>query len=205
MTNKEEAFLQYYIANGSNTGRKAELYRLAFGKEAEGKKDSSLETYAKRLLATKEAKDYIKQHRPNDVVRSEQLLDAIRDLKELEQAKDHKVADVLAIKREIRLHLSDLAKCIDVVEQSRKEEYSISNVRFTLTIPLKGQEGKEEQCYLASYIQELIKANKSKLLLVNAGEVKEIKFMGNTSGEMTAQDVEESLKEETFSFALKAS
>lgn len=205
MTNKEEAFLKYYIANGLNTGRKAELYRLAFGKETEGIKDSSLETYAKRLLAQKEAKDYIKKHRPNDVVRSEQLLDAIKDLKELEQAKDHKVADVLAIKREIRLHLSDLSKCIDVVEQGRKEEYNISNVKFTLTIPLKGQEGEEEQDYLTAYLRELIETNRSKLLLVNAGELKEIMFMGDVSGEMTAQDVEESLRGETFSFALRAS
>lgn len=205
MTNKEEAFLKYYIANGLNAGRKAELYRLAFGKETEGIKDSSLETYAKRLLAQKEAKDYIKKHRPNDVVRSEQLLDAIKDLKELEQAKDHKVADVLAIKREIRLHLSDLSKCIDVVEQGRKEEYNISNVKFSLTIPLKGQEEEEEQDYLTAYIRKLIEGNKSKLLLVNAGELKEISFMGDTVGNMTALDVEESLKDETFSFALKAS
>lgn len=205
MTNKEETFLQYYIANGFNAGRKAELYRLAFGKEAEGIKDSSLETYAKRLLATKEAKDYVKQHRPNDVVRSEQLLDAIKDLKELEQSKDHKVADILAIKREIRLHLSDLAKCIDVVEQGRKEEYSISNVKFTLTIPLQGQETEGLLDCLKAYLRELIDSNKPKLILVNRGELKEIMFMGNTGGEITAQKVEESLKDETFSFALRAS
>lgn len=198
MSNKEEAFLQYYIANGLNSSRKAELYRLAFGSEVKGVQDSSLETYAKRLLATKEAKAYIKKHRPNDVVRSEQLLDAIKELTDLLQLND-KVSDILAIRREIRLHLADLAKCVDVVEASKQSEWAVTGSFVKVTAPVDVSDSDS----LNGYVKYLAQPNKAaRLFLVNGGKIKEL-FVLPGNSELDTNEVEENLKAEKFGIAFR--
>ncbi len=198
MTNKEEAFLQFYIANGLNPGRKAELYRLAYGKEVENIQDSSLETYAKRLLAKPEAKEYIKRHQPNDVVRSELLLDAIKELNELLKVNS-KVSDVLAIRREIRLHLTDLSKCVDIVEATNKDEWKMYPYFITVTIPT---DSNEEAKY-EDYIRQLTKpSGSSKLLLVNGTTIKELAVITGENA-LTNKEIEDGVKNNEFAFALK--
>lgn len=200
MSSKEEAFLQYYVAAGLSPGKKVECYRLAFGKEAEGVQDSSVETYAKRLLATKEAKAYIKQHRPNDVVRSEQLLDAIKELNELLQVNS-KVSDILAIRREIRLHLSDLAKCVDVVEATKQSEWAVSDGFVKVTAPIDVNDPKS----LNSYVRYLSQPNKAaRLFLVNGGIIKELIVVAGNS-ELNIVEVEERMKNEQFGLAFRVS
>lgn len=200
MNNKEEIFLQYYIASGLNASRKAELYRLAFGTEVKGIKDSSLETYAKRLLAQKESKDFIKKHRPNDLIRSEQLLDAIKELQEL-LIINTKVSDVLAIRREIRLHLADLAKCVDVVEGSKgNNEWKVLGDSIKLTVPIDASEPKA----LSRYINGLTNSKESvKILIVMGKEIKEMIPLSIEEDGVTAEEMYELLMQEEFGIALK--
>lgn len=201
MTSKEEAFLQYYVANGMNSRKKADLYRLAFGKQVEDKKDSSLETYAKRILASSEAKEYIKKHRPNNVVRSEYLLDAIKDLNELAERKfaEGKSREFSELKKEVRLHLADLAKCIDVVEAGKTEEFKITDFKFSLTIPLSaGKKAIQDTC---NYVNGLLDGRSPRLLLINNGELKELDFFG-VNEDLSSENVREALARENFGLAI---
>ncbi len=198
MKTKEKAFLQYYVSTGQNTQRKVECYKLAFGKDAEGVKDSSINTYAKRLLATSEAKEWLNAHRPSSEMRGEQLLDAIEDLNGL-LLDNPKVSDQLSIRREIRLHLSDLAKCVEPINKSGESEFIVHEDFFTITSLIK----TTDKVGMLDLLSTVADRPHTTILLCNNGQVQELLPIFRNESKDNAFALKEGLAAGEFGLAVR--
>lgn len=175
---QEQAFLNYYISTGQNASKKIECYRLAFGQAVADVKDSSIDTYAKRILATKEAKDYMQAHRPTFIMRSEELIEAIKEMKQLlDHAKTP--AEHGNIRKEIRLHLADLAKCIEAAPVMPTDEWIFSEERFYMHQPKRNKNSANDELsdkeFTARFLaKEMLKVKEPCLFYIKDGQVAEI-------------------------------
>lgn len=134
LDSKRSLFLDLYIANGLNPSKKVECYRLAYSEETDGVQDNSCATYAKKILATKQAKDYIQERRVTNSAVSLQLMEALRYLDKMLKERNLKPYEEINVLKERRQHISDLSKIIEIVRpiNSYEDEYLISDISFHL-------------------------------------------------------------------------
>lgn len=136
MNDKETLFLDLYIAGGMQASKKVEAYHMAYGEEAENLTSGTIETYAKRILARQESKDYINQRRVTSSTQSFQLIEAIRQIDQIIKVSDLKPLELVQLLRERRQTISDLTKLIvvDMPSKGQSDNYIISDVSFKVDL-----------------------------------------------------------------------
>lgn len=137
MSDKELQFLNFYISSGKRAEKKVQCYRMAFKDDCEGLKDSTVETYAKRLLASSEAKGYLEERQSANSSGSLQLLESLRYLDIMLADEKTPVKGKIDILREKRQTISELEKNIHVVKtvSSVDEQYAFSDKQMSVRVP----------------------------------------------------------------------
>lgn len=133
LDDKEKLFLDFYIAHSLKPSTRIECYKMAFTDHAEELKDSTIETYAKTILAKQEAKCYIEERKVSNSTSTFQLMEAIRMLDSMLKEKQ-KPVDRIHILRERRMTIKELSELIEVVKPSStvEDKYLISDGSLTL-------------------------------------------------------------------------
>lgn len=138
LTDKEIQFVQYYLSAGSQWSQAVDMYRLAFGEEKEHVKDSSVQTYCKRILATEEAKKIISEHDSSNIIVTKTLMNRLKDVtNKIENGKlSHKErSDYIQHERIIAKQLNDSIR--KKIEINRDSGEVGSGFTFNVIVPDK--------------------------------------------------------------------
>lgn len=125
---QSQLFLDFVLSGSS----KIDAYKLAFEPDS-NIKDSSLETYAKRILAQAESKKYLSDRKINNSTQAFELMQAIKFLNEM-LLGDLTTINRIHTLREKRQTINDLCKLIEVVIPSNRleDEFIVSDCVFKL-------------------------------------------------------------------------
>lgn len=129
MDAQTQLFLDFTLSGSS----KVDAYKLAFEPDS-NIKDSSLETYAKRILAQAESKKYLSDRKITNSTQSYELMQAVKYLNGMLEGDALSAINRIHTLREKRQTIADLCKLIEVVIPSNRleDEFIVSDCVFKL-------------------------------------------------------------------------
>jgi|GEM_PF-6561833 len=138
LTDQEKRFLDLYLGVGLKTSKQVECYRLAFPEKLDVQ-NSSIETYAKKLLARDNSKDYLSTRKVTDTNSTAELVGLLQIVDEVLSDPKIRPTDKINASKEKRQILSDLSKYIIRYEPTPTIDdlFALSDDKFNLVYPYK--------------------------------------------------------------------